>query len=374
MNKKLLKILDLEKRKEYRLLIKFLFRNRNKIKNKIAYKNYLNYILKKFSYPMNRFNLAELITIIIIFFSFLFFVSLFMVDFFHFISNENNFDYLSKILGNKSNKIEKIRPMTKDELLAEKLLSKDLKEILKKRDGEPIVIEESFFDRYPHFYFKEGSDKNFLRLIKNMNLFTIEDKKEHINLLIDRLKKIDDPYFIYRYNYEIALAYYIHLEDNISAKKYINKALDIKIEEIIKIDANYLLADIYFNEAKYEESRKALLPALKDSKNINAHILLVMIDFFMINRYSLSDYLELNERFLKILGKINNDIYMLEVIYNQFEEIRDKSDDPIILFFQGELLYSMGNIKKAKKYFSKYIEMEKRTNFISYKISAKKMI
>lgn len=261
----------------------------------------------------------------------------------------------------------------KDQIAAEKILSEAFRKRFDKQISakEHYIMEDSYFDRYPELYYPENADKNFIRLTKNISFFTIQDFEKMLPDFKNRIAAQKDP--LVRYRFFLDIAYNYALFDAVKQSlQYTELALRQPISDDEKRDAYFLKASVHYQNNQY---KKAFETLEKCSETIffEAEMLSVLTDFRLINQQSLSAYLNIDNRLVKMLNRLDGDLYYLQTVFNEFEKIRLTSTDPMILFFGAEILYGMGNLKRSKTYFQEFYKSEKRVNFISFKKVAKEL-
>jgi len=301
----------------------------------------------------------------------IFYSALFLLNWSDFVEQAGGIDALrgayeqAKTAGNGRKKAEFQRD--KDQVAAEKILS----EAFRKRFNRSVpakehyIMEDSYFDRYPDAYYAENSDKNFIRLNKNLSFMTISDFEKQLPQFQKRIGQQIHPLNRYRFYLDIAYNYAL-FDANDKCQNYLNLALKQPLPEDDKRDAYFLQATMFYQHKEYKKAA-AVLDKCAESLFFDAEMLSILTDFQLVDRQSLAAYLDLDERIIKAVNRLDGDLYNLQNFYNEFEKVRRESSDPMILFFAAEILYGMGNLKKAKTYFEEFYKSEKRVNFSSFK-------
>jgi len=262
----------------------------------------------------------------------------------------------------------------KDQVAAEKILSEAFRRRFNRSvsDKEHYIMEDSYFDRYPDAYYAENSDKNYIRLTKNLSFLTINDFEQQLPQLLKRIQEQKEALTRFRFYLDIAYNYAL-FDATAKCLTYLNLAIKEPLPDDDKRDAFFLQATILYQNKQYEKAAK-VLEKCAETLFFDAEMLSIMTDFQLINRQSLAAYLNLDERIVKAVNRLDGDLYNLQNFYNEFEKIRRESSDPMVLFFAAEVLYGMGNLKKAKTYFEEFYKSEKRVNFSSFKKAASEIV
>ena len=261
----------------------------------------------------------------------------------------------------------------KDQIAAEKILSESFRKRFDKAipAKEHFIMEDSYFDRYPTVYFSDNSARNFIRLTKNLSIFGLSEWEKLVPEYTSRLNGFTDPLLKFRYLLEIGYNYALHSE-NRKSLHYLEQALKQPVEGEFLKDAWFLKATIHYEAKEYAQAAAAL-ENCRETVFFEAEMLSFLTSLQSVNRQSLSEYLRLDEQLVKIIERLNGDIFYLQTLYDEMEKIRRESTDPMTVFFGAEILYGMGNLKKAKLYFQEYKISERRVNFTSFKKAAQEM-